>query len=121
MRGRPLPGRTAYHNALEIFRRRHRWRRCRPGILLAEEHLDSYTLLLLTACQPETIREAQRTISSGSNLLTKKVNGRTCFRVCAGTFESPETAGRALAGLPGEFRSAGAAVRPVADVLKRDR
>ena len=53
-------------------------------------------------------------------LVTKKVNGRVCYRICLGTFASREAAGRTLAGLPGEYRSGGA-VRSVADVLDRDR
>ena len=90
--------------------------------LLAAEHRGSFTLQLLTACQHDTIKDAQRSLGAQElYLVTKKVNGRVCYRVCIGTFESRESAGRALAGLPGEFRAGGASIRPVADVLERDR
>jgi len=90
--------------------------------LLAEEHRGGFTVQLLTACQHDTVRDAQRSITGQDMyLVSKKVNGRACYRVCVGAFESREVAGRALAGLPGSFRSAGASVRPVADVLTRDR
>ena len=112
-----------YRNGLEIFRAGDLagaaaiWE-----ALLAEEHRGAFTLQLLTACQHDTIREAQRSLGAQDlYLVTKKVNGRVCYRICAGTFASREAAGRALAGLPGEYRTAGASVRPVADVLERDR
>ncbi len=90
--------------------------------LLADEHRGSFTLLLLTACKSETVRDAQRELASHElYLVTKKVDGRGCFRVCLGTFGTREAAARALAGLPSEYRLAGAAVRAVADVLNRDR
>ena len=112
-----------YRNGLEVFR---------AGDLdgaaaifetvLAEEHRNGFTVLLMTACQRDTVRDAQRDLASQQlYLVTKKVAGRGCFRVCAGTYSSREAAGRALAELPGAYRSAGAAVRPVADVLSRDR
>ena len=49
--------------------------------------------------------------------MPKQVNGRGCFRVCVDTYATRDEAARALVALPAEFRSAGAAVRPVADVL----
>jgi hypothetical protein len=88
--------------------------------LLSTDHRDEFTLLLMTACQHETIREAQRVFASRElYLVGKKVNGRSCFRVALETFASREAAARALAALPAGYRSAGAAVRPVADVLTR--
>ncbi|HEY5999293.1 MAG TPA: hypothetical protein VI078_08335, partial [bacterium] len=88
--------------------------------VLEAEHRAGFTLLLLTACQRDTIADAQKTLASRRfYLVTKDVKGRTCFRVCVDTFDSREAAARSLAELPAEFRSAGAAVRPVADVLKR--
>jgi septal ring-binding cell division protein DamX len=86
--------------------------------LLALEHRDAFTLLLLTACQRETIQEAQKTLPARRlYLVPKRVNGRNCFRVCVDTYGSRDEAARALAGLPAEFKAAGASVRPVADVL----
>jgi septal ring-binding cell division protein DamX len=115
-------GADRYRNGLEIFHAGDF-----PGAaaiweaLLAEEHRGAFTLQLLTACQHDTIRDAQRSLGAQDlYLVTKKVNGRVCYRICIGTFASREVAGRALSGLPGEYRSAGA-VRPVADVLERDR
>jgi hypothetical protein len=90
--------------------------------LLAEEHRGGFTVQLLTACQHDTVRDAQRSIDTQDMyLVTKKVNGRACYRVCVGVFESREAAARALAGLPGTFRAGGASVRTVTDVLSRDR
>jgi hypothetical protein len=90
--------------------------------LLAAEHRGAFTVLLLTACSGDTIRDAQRKLPSQQlYLVAKKVNGRGCFRVCIGTYDSREAAGRALAGLPREYRSAGAAVRSVADVTTTGR
>jgi hypothetical protein len=119
------PGASAadrYRSGLEIFRggdlsgAAATWE-----ALLADEYRGAFTLQLLTACQHDTIKEAQRSLGAQNLfLVTKKVNGRVCYRICIGTFESREAAGRALAGLPGEYRTAGA-VRPVADVLERDR
>ncbi len=122
----PPPPRSAsdrYRNALEIFRAGDLdgaaaiWE-----ALLAEEHRGAFTVQVLTACQPDTVREAQRSLPGHEfYLVTKKVNARVCYRICLGAFDSRENAGRALAGLPGEYRTGGAAVRPVADVLNRDR
>jgi outer membrane biosynthesis protein TonB len=90
--------------------------------VLGTEHRGEFTLLLLTACQHDTIRDAQRALGAQAvYLVSKKVNGRACFRVCVGTYPTREAAGRALGELPGAYRSEGAAVRPVADVLSRDR
>lgn len=120
------PGASAtdrYRNGLEIFRAGDLegaaaiWE-----ALLAGEHRGAFTLQLLTACQHDTVRDAQRALAAQElYLVTKKVNGRVCYRVCLGAFESREVAGRALSGLPGEYRAGGAAVRAVADVLDRDR
>jgi len=118
-----VSGTDRYRNALEIFRAGDIdgaaaiWE-----ALLAEEHRGAFTVQLLTACQHDTIRDAQRSLSSQEMyLVAKKVNGRNCFRVCVGTFDTREAAGRALAGLPGTFRSGGASVRAVADALNRER
>jgi hypothetical protein len=88
--------------------------------LLALEHRDAFTLLLLTACQQDTILDIQKALSSRRLFLVpRQVKGRNCFRVCVDTFSSRDAAARALAGLPAEFRAAGAAVRPVADVVTK--
>jgi septal ring-binding cell division protein DamX len=86
------------------------------------EHRKAYTLQLMTACSSETVRDAQRALSTQQlYLVAMKVKGRNCFRVCIGTFDSREAAGRALAALPSTYRSAGASVRSVADVLATGR
>jgi septal ring-binding cell division protein DamX len=117
------PGTDRYRNGLEVFRAGDLdgaaaiWE-----ALLAEEHRNAYTLLLMTACSGDTVRGAQRTFSAQRlYLVAKMLKGRGCFRVCLGTFDSREAAARALAGLPREYHAGGAAVRPVADVLTRDR
>ncbi len=116
-------GADRYRSGLEIFRAGDLdgaaaiWE-----TLLAEEHRGAFTLQLLTACQHDTIKEAQRSLAPQElYLVAKKVDGRVCYRICLGAFDSQEAAGRALAGLPGEYRTAGAKVRAVADVLDRNR
>jgi hypothetical protein len=116
-------GSDRYRNALEVFRAGDLdgaaviW----EG-LLAQEHRGAFTLQLLTACQHDTIRDAQRSLSPQElYLVTKKVNGRSCFRICVGTFDSRDAAARALAALPSVYRAGGASIRPVADVLAKDR
>jgi len=119
----PAPTKDRYRNGLEIFLAGDLdgaaaiWE-----ALLSKEHRGAFTLQLLTACQHDTIKDAKRSLAAHElYLVTKKVNGRVCYRICVGTFESREAAGRALAGLPGEYRTSGASIRPVADVLDRDR
>ena len=86
------------------------------------EHRTAFTLQLMTACNSETVRDAQRALSTQQlYLVAMKVNGRSCFRVCIGTYDSREAAGRALAALPSTYRSAGATVRSVADALATGR
>jgi len=116
-------GTDRYRNGLEIFRAGDLdgaaaiWE-----TLLAEEHRGAFTVQVLTACQHDTVRDAQRSLTAHElYLVTRKVGGRVCYRICLGTFDSRETAVRVLSELPGEYRSGGAAVRPVADVLNRDR
>ncbi len=111
------------HNALETFRAGD-FDGAAAGweALLAEEHRHAFTVQVLTACQHDTIRDAQRSLSAQDfYLVTRKMHGRVCYRICVGTFDSRESAGRALAGLPGEYRAGGALIRPVAEVLDRDR
>jgi len=116
-------GADRYRSGLEIFRAGDLdgaaviWE-----ALLAEEHRRAFTLQLLTACQQDTIRAAQRSLGAQElYLIAKKVNGRVCYRICLGAFDTQEAAGRALAGLPGEYRAGGAKVRAVTDVLDRTR
>ena len=116
-------GADRHRNALEMFRAGDlnaaaaTWES-----ILSGEHRTAFTLLLMTACQRETIQGTQRALPSPEMyLVSKKVNGRECFRVCLGTYSSREAANRALATLPAEYRSAGAAVRPVDAILDRDR
>jgi hypothetical protein len=86
--------------------------------VLALDHRDEFTVLLLTACQQDTVRDIQKALANRRLFLVpRQVKGRNCFRVCVDTFGSRDAATRALASLPSEFRAAGAAVRPVADVL----
>ena len=90
--------------------------------VLTEEHRGEFTLQLITACQRDTIRELQRSFSGQElYLVTKNLSGRVCYRVCLGTFDSRDAAGKALAGLSAEYRSAGASVRLITDVFNRDR
>jgi septal ring-binding cell division protein DamX len=116
-------GADRYRNALEIFRAGDFdgaaaiWE-----ALLAEEHRGAFTVQILTACQHGTIAEAQRALGGHElYLVSKRMDGRVCYRVCVDTFDSREAAGRALAGLPPGLRGGGAAVRPIADILTRDR
>ncbi len=109
-----------YRNGLEVFRAGDLggaaavWES-----LLAEQYRGAFTLQLLTACQGETIRDAQRTLAPREiYLVTRKVHGRECFRLCLGVWPTRDEAARALAALPAEYKAAGASVRPVADALR---
>lgn len=116
-------GTDRYRNALELSRAGDldgaaaTWE-----ALLAEEHRSAFTVQVLTACQHDTVRDAQRALTGQDlYLVAKKVNGRSCYRICLGTFDSREAAARALLALPGEYRTSGAAVRAVADALNKER
>lgn len=122
---RPAPpaagGGDRYRNGLDVFRAGDLdgaaaiW----EG-LLAESHRAAFTVSLMTACQAETIRNAQQALSPKDlYLVPKKVNGRSCYRVCVGVWATRDEAGKALASLPQPYRSEGATVKPVADVLNR--
>ena len=119
----PSPDGDRYRRGLEAFRAGDLsgsaaiWE-----ALLAEDRRDGFTIQLQTACQPQSIRKVQRALDPTEIFLVgKKVNGRDCYRVCVGRFGSRESAAASLAGLPGEFRSSGAMVRAIRDVLAKDR
>lgn len=86
-----------------------------------EEVAGSMTVLLMTACQRETLHSAFTALAGHGPLFLvgKDVQGRRCYRVALGTFDSRTDASRALSALPAEYREAGAAVRRVSEVLAR--
>ena len=75
---------------------------------------------LLTACAPETIAKAVAA-ASGDELFILPVTfqGRSCYRLCWGLYDSRPAAEAGRASVPAYFRQAGATPRlsPLAELL----
>ncbi len=67
---------------------------------------DEWTFQVLLACQPGTVERAYRkVIDPGLVLLPARLaDGRSCYRVCWGTFPSREAAAASLRDVPAYFR-----------------
>jgi hypothetical protein len=80
-----------------------------------------YSIQALVACAPETVQKAVANVS-GEDLFILPVDleGRACYRVCWGLYESKEGAEAAIAGLPAYFRQGGVRPRvtPLGDLLR---
>jgi septal ring-binding cell division protein DamX len=72
----------------------------------------AYSLQILTACAPETVQKAVNA-AGGDELFILPVvlNGRACFRVCWGVYDSRKGAETALTTIPAYFRQGGARPR----------
>jgi len=80
-----------------------------------------YSIQALVACAPETVQKAVASVS-GEDLFILPVDleGRACYRVCWGVYESKEGAEAAIASLPAYFRQGGVRPRvtPLGDLLR---
>ena len=67
-----------------------------------------FSLQLLTACSPETVQKAVGA-ASGADLfiLPVSLQGRSCYRLCWGVYETRPAAEAAVAGVPAYFRQGG--------------
>ncbi len=78
---------------------------------LAAGSRSRFSVQLLTACSPETVQKAVHAVGAGElMILPVTVNGRACYRMCWGVYESRQGAESALAAIPAYFRQGG--VRP---------
>jgi septal ring-binding cell division protein DamX len=70
-----------------------------------------FSLQLLTACAPETVQKAVGA-TGGTELfiLPVTLQGRNCYRVCWGVYDTRQTAEAGLSTVPAYFRESG--VRP---------
>jgi septal ring-binding cell division protein DamX len=79
-----------------------------------------FSVQVLAACSPDTIRKAAQNVSGGEIfILPVTLNGRACFRVCWGVYESREAAQAGIGTLPDYFRQSGISPRiaPLVELL----
>ncbi len=73
------------------------WARTRPA--------REWTLQVLLACQPDTVRRAfRKVVDPDLVVLPARLRGRACYRVCWRTFPSERAAKEAVAEVPAHFR-----------------
>ncbi len=73
------------------------WARTRPA--------GEWTLQVLTACQPDTVRRAfRKVVDPDLVVLPARIRGRACYRVCWRTFSSERAAKGAMGEVPAHFR-----------------
>jgi hypothetical protein len=77
---------------------------------------DGYSIQTLVACSPENVQKAVQNVG-GDELFVLPVNldGRSCYRVCWGVFDSQPAAEAALPSLPPYFQKG--MVQPLASLL----
>jgi hypothetical protein len=77
---------------------------------------DGYSIQTLVACSPENVQKAVSNVA-GDELFVLPVNldGRSCFRVCWGVFDSQAAAEAAVPSLPPYFQKG--MVQPLASLL----
>jgi septal ring-binding cell division protein DamX len=93
---RALLGRGALQEAATAFASR---RTSTPG---------SFSVQVLVACAPENVQKAISAVNAPELfILPTRVQGRTCFRVCWGVYESRAAAEAAVASVPAYFRQGG--------------
>ncbi|MGE5127319.1 MAG: DUF4388 domain-containing protein [Betaproteobacteria bacterium] len=67
-----------------------------------------FSLQLLTACSPETIQKALGAAGNGNLfILPVSLQGRSCYRLCWGVYDTRPAAEAAVAGVPAYFRQGG--------------
>jgi len=73
------------------------WARTRPA--------REWTLQVLLACQPDTVRRAfRKVVDPDLVVLPARLRGRACYRVCWRTFASERAAKEAVGEVPAHFR-----------------
>ena len=79
-----------------------------------------FSLQVLVACAPENVQKAVTAVPAEELfILPVNVNGRACYRLCWGVYDSRPAAEAALSGLPPYFRQGGVTPRlsPLAELL----
>jgi septal ring-binding cell division protein DamX len=79
-----------------------------------------YSIQVLAACSPDTIRKAAQSVGGDEIfILPVTLNGRACFRVCWGVYDSREAAQAGVGTLPDYFRQSGISPRisPLVELL----
>ena len=79
-----------------------------------------YSIQVLAACSPDTIRKAAQNVSGNEIfILPVTLNGRACFRLCWGVFDGREAAQAGVGTLPDYFRQSGISPRisPLVELL----
>jgi septal ring-binding cell division protein DamX len=69
---------------------------------IVAQNPDRFTLQIMIACQDDTVKAARRRAGAGGSLfiLPYSLNGRPCYRVCWGVYESAESARAAAPAVP---------------------
>ena len=79
-----------------------------------------FTLQVLVACAPENVQKAVSAVPAQELLvLPVDLQGRACYRLCWGVYDSRQAAEAALGSLPSYFRQGGASPRlsPLVELL----
>ncbi len=81
---------------------------------------DSYSIQVLAACSPDTIRKvAQNVTEDEIFILPVTLNGRACYRVGWGVYDSRASAEAGANDLPAYFRQPGITprIQPLVELL----
>lgn len=87
---------------------------------LAPAARSRFSLQLLTACSPETVQKAVGAAASAELfILPVALQGRSCYRVCWGLYDSRQAAEAGASTVPAYFRQGGARPRlsPLSELL----
>jgi septal ring-binding cell division protein DamX len=79
-----------------------------------------FSIQILVACSTETIQKANQSVPGDElYILPVTFKGRSCYRLCWGSYPTEEAAAAALRALPEYFRRGGATpkVMPTAGML----
>lgn len=88
--------------------------------LLAPAAQDSYSIQVLAACSPDTIRKAAQNVTEDDIfILPVLLNGRPCYRVGWGVYDSRASAEAGARDLPTYFRQPGInpRIQPLVELL----
>lgn len=89
--------------------------------LVASEDSGAFTLQLMIACQPDTVKRARAQAGNDAMLfvLPFTYKGQSCFRACWGIYPDRQAALDSIGRLPGAYRRAG--IKPIVVALDQLR
>ncbi len=89
--------------------------------LVASEDSGAFTLQLMIACQPDTVKRARAQSGDEAMLfvLPFTYKGQSCFRACWGIYPDSQAAHDSIGRLPGAYRRAG--IKPIVKALDQLR